>query len=193
MLWLPNLLGPALALLGLAPLLHAMCRPGGNRESAVFCLQGVGTGGWEWMGGIIKVYLISTLSDGWRVWTRKYRNCIAWTERARADTCLQKCVDREGASRHVPPITAWTERARAHTHPPMKPAPPHTALDRGRCKGGRGGRGAPLSARAARQTNQVRHGRTAAITQRQPLLGDESHMRRLVDQLPAGFCRIYLL
>ena len=145
------------------------------------------------MGGIIKVYLISTLSDGWRVWTRKYRNCIAWTERARADTRLKKCVDPEGASRHVPPITAWTERARAHTHPPMKPAPPHTALDRGRCKGGRGGRGAPLSARAARQTNQVRQGRTAAITQRQPLLGDESHMRRLVDQLPAGFCRIYLL
>ena len=150
--------------------------------------------GWGSMGGKIKSISSLPLS-GWVACGRGNieTDCIAWTERARADTRLKKCVDPEGASRHVPPITAWTERARAHTHPPMKPAPPHTALDRGRCKGGRGGRGAPLSARAARQTNQVRHGRTAAITQRQPLLGDESHMRRLVDQLPAGFCRIYLL
>ena len=48
------------------------------------------------------------------------------------------------------------------------------------------GGGKPLSARAARQTNQIRHGRTAATTQRPPRRGDESHVWRLVDQLPTG-------
>ena len=94
------------------------------------------------MGGKIKSISSLPLS-GWVACGRGNieTDCIAWTERARADTRLKKCVDPEGASRHVPPITAWTERARAHTHPPMKPAPLTRHLTEGDAKGEGGGGG----------------------------------------------------